>query len=52
MIIKNVVDYNGMIFEKYDVVIVIYKVFVEYGNVGIEFEYIIKEGFGWMNVFY
>ena len=49
MITKNAVDYNGTIPEKYDVVIATHKVFAEYGNVGTEFEYITKEGFGWMN---
>ena len=49
MITKNAVDYNGTIPEKYDVVAATHKVFAEYGNVGTEFQYITKEGFGWMN---
>lgn len=49
MITRNAVDYNGTIPEKYDVVAATHKVFAEYGNVGTEFEYITKEGFGWMN---
>ena len=48
-ILKNFVDYNGTIPEKYNVVTRTHKVFAEYGNVGTEFEYITKEGFGWMN---
>jgi alpha,alpha-trehalase len=48
-ILKNFVDYNGTIPEKYNVVSRTHKVFAEYGNVGTEFEYITKEGFGWMN---
>ncbi len=28
------------------------KVFAEYGNVGTHFEYIAREGFGWMNASY
>lgn len=48
-ILRNFVDYNGTIPEKYDVVLRTHKVFAEYGNVGTEFEYITKEGFGWMN---
>ena len=48
-ILKNFADYNGTIPEKYDVVSRTHKVFAEYGNVGTEFEYITKEGFGWMN---
>ncbi|MBU1680572.1 MAG: trehalase [Bacteroidetes bacterium] len=49
MILKNAVDYNGTIPEKYDVVSRTHKVFAEYGNVGTEFDYITHEGFGWMN---
>ena len=49
MITKNAMDYNGTIPEKYDVVTGTHKVFAEYGNVGTEFQYITKEGFGWMN---
>lgn len=52
MIIKNAVDYNGTIPEKYDVVAATHKVFAEYGNVGTDFEYITQEGFGWMNASY
>jgi alpha,alpha-trehalase len=48
-ILRNFVDYNGTIPEKYDVVNRTHKVFAEYGNVGTEFDYISKEGFGWMN---
>lgn len=49
MITRNAVDYNGTIPEKYDVVSATHMVFAEYGNVGTEFTYITKEGFGWMN---
>ncbi|MGD8777560.1 MAG: alpha,alpha-trehalase [Ignavibacteria bacterium] len=49
MILKNAVEYNGTIPEKYDVVTCTHKVFAEYGNVGTEFDYISREGFGWMN---
>ncbi|MBL4663712.1 MAG: trehalase [Flavobacteriaceae bacterium] len=52
MITKNAVDYNGTIPEKYNVVSATHKVFAEYGNVGTEFQYITKEGFGWMNASY
>ncbi|NNM22877.1 MAG: trehalase [Flavobacteriaceae bacterium] len=52
MITRNAVDYNGTIPEKYDVVSATHKVFAEYGNVGTEFQYITKEGFGWMNASY
>ncbi len=52
MITKNAVNYNGTIPEKYDVAIATHKVFAEYGNVGTNFEYITREGFGWMNASY
>jgi alpha,alpha-trehalase len=49
MIAKNASEYNGTVPEKYDVVIASHKVFAEYGNQGTDFEYITREGFGWMN---
>ena len=49
MITKNAADYNGTVPEKYDVVSASHKVFAEYGNQGTDFEYISREGFGWMN---
>jgi alpha,alpha-trehalase len=52
MITRNAADYNGTIPEKYDVVSQTHDVFVEYGNVGTEFDYITREGFGWMNASY
>lgn len=48
-LLVNVIDYNGTIPEKYDVVSRSHAVFAEYGNVGTEFDYIASEGFGWMN---
>ena len=51
-ITRNAVDYNGTVPEKYDVVTRTHKVFAEYGNVGTDFDYITKEGFGWMNSSY
>lgn len=48
-IAKNARDYNGTVPEKLDVEKASHKVFAEYGNVGTEFAYITKEGFGWMN---
>jgi alpha,alpha-trehalase len=48
-LLSNVIDYNGTIPEKYDVVARTHAVFSEYGNVGTEFDYIASEGFGWMN---
>lgn len=52
LITKNAVDYNGTIPEKFDLEISSHKVFAEYGNVGTEFDYIAKEGFGWVNASY
>ncbi len=49
MITRNAMDYHGTIPEKYDVVHRTHQVFAEYGNVGTEFAYITREGFGWMN---
>ena len=43
MITNNAADYNGTIPEKYDVVKRTHDVFVEYGNVGTEFDYITRE---------
>ena len=51
-IARNAADYNGTIPEKFDVVKRSHRVFAEYGNVGTEFSYITKEGFGWVNASY
>ncbi|MBN2104684.1 trehalase [bacterium] len=51
-IIRNAVDYNGTIPEKFNVVTRSHQVFAEYGNVGTKFAYITREGFGWMNASY
>lgn len=51
-ITQNAVDYNGTIPEKYDVVESTHKVYAEYGNVGTDFAYITRSGFGWMNASY
>ncbi|KAI8976896.1 neutral trehalase [Pilobolus umbonatus] len=52
MITKSFVDFNGVVPEKYDVVSLSHKVQVEYGTVGIDFQYVPREGFGWMNASY
>lgn len=52
MITVNAANYNGTIPEKFDVVGRSHAVFAEYGNVGTEFAYMTKEGFGWMNASY
>lgn len=51
-ITRNAVDYNGIVPEKFNVVTRSHRVFAEYGNVGTEFAYITREGFGWMNASY
>lgn len=51
-ITSNAADFNGTVPEKYDVVARSHDVFAEYGNVGTEFAYITREGFGWMNASY
>jgi len=48
-ITKSFVDFNGTVPEKFDVVTMNHKVNVEYGNVGVDFKFIPREGFGWMN---
>ncbi|MCB0331345.1 MAG: hypothetical protein KDD70_16860, partial [Bdellovibrionales bacterium] len=48
-IASNIVKYNGTVPEKYDVVNRTHAVMSEYGNVGTDFRYITREGFGWMN---
>jgi alpha,alpha-trehalase len=52
MITENARDYNGTIPEKFDVLKRSHAVFAEYGNVGTNFSYITREGFGWMNASY
>lgn len=52
MITKCFVDYNAVVPEKFDVVALSHKVTAEYGNVGTDFKYVPKEGFGWMNASY
>ncbi|KAL2915656.1 alpha,alpha-trehalase nth1 [Polyrhizophydium stewartii] len=49
---KSFVDFNGVVPEKFDVVNMTHKVHVEYGNVGADFRFVVREGFGWMNASY
>ncbi|KAI9317391.1 trehalase-domain-containing protein [Dichotomocladium elegans] len=51
-ITKSFVDFNGVVPEKFDVVGLSHKVEVEYGNVGVDFKFVPREGFGWMNSSY
>jgi hypothetical protein len=46
---KSFVDFNGVVPEKFDIVSMTHKVQVEYGNVGVDFKFVPREGFGWMN---
>ncbi|KAJ3229577.1 alpha,alpha-trehalase nth1 [Chytriomyces hyalinus] len=47
--VKAFVEFNGVVPEKFDVVNMTHLVTVEYGNVGVDFKYVVREGFGWMN---
>ncbi|ORY98383.1 trehalase-domain-containing protein [Lobosporangium transversale] len=51
-ITKSFVDFNGVVPEKFDIVNMTHRVQVEYGNVGLDFKFIPREGFGWMNASY
>ncbi|KAJ2598904.1 alpha,alpha-trehalase nth1 [Coemansia sp. RSA 1722] len=46
------VDFNGVVPEKFDVVNMTHRFQVEYGNVGVDFKHVPREGFGWMNASY
>ncbi|KAJ1560043.1 alpha,alpha-trehalase nth1, partial [Cladochytrium tenue] len=48
-LVKAFVDFNGVVPEKFDVVGMTHRVQVEYGNVGTDFRFVVREGFGWMN---
>ncbi|KAJ4145210.1 hypothetical protein LMH87_004065 [Akanthomyces muscarius] len=54
MITKAFVDFNGVVVEKYDVTRPIdpHRVDAEYGNQGLNFKGVAKEGFGWVNASY
>jgi len=43
------VDFNGVVPEKFDAVKLSHLVAAEYGNQGIDFKMVPREGFGWMN---
>ncbi|KAI6042903.1 glycoside hydrolase family 37 protein [Pisolithus marmoratus] len=46
------VDFNGVVPEKFDAVKLSHLVEAEYGNQGIDFKMVPREGFGWMNAAY
>ncbi|ORX53344.1 trehalase-domain-containing protein [Piromyces finnis] len=49
VILNSFVHYNGVVPEKFNVVSLDHKCKVEYGNVGVDFKCLSREGFGWMN---
>lgn len=51
-ITKSFVDFNGVVPEKFDVVNLTHNVTAEYGNQGVDFKLLNREGFGWMNASY
>ncbi|KAF9514597.1 glycoside hydrolase family 37 protein [Hydnum rufescens UP504] len=46
------VDFNGVVPEKFDAVKLSHMVDAEYGNQGLDFKMVPREGFGWMNSAY
>ncbi|KAI9900162.1 hypothetical protein N3K66_004424 [Trichothecium roseum] len=54
MVSKAFVDFNGVVVEKYDVTRPVdpHRVDAEYGNQGLNFKGVAKEGFGWVNASY
>lgn len=54
MMTKAFVDFNGVVTEKYDVTRPVdpHRVDAEYGNQGLNFRGVAKEGFGWVNASY
>ncbi|CAL3967650.1 hypothetical protein PZA11_003900 [Diplocarpon coronariae] len=54
MMTRAFVDYNGVVVEKYDVTRMAdpHRVDAEYGNQGLDFKGVAKEGFGWVNASY
>ncbi|KFH45862.1 Neutral trehalase-like protein [Hapsidospora chrysogenum ATCC 11550] len=54
MVTKAFVDFNGVVVEKYDVTSRVdpHRVDAEYGNQGLDFKGVAKEGFAWVNASY
>ncbi|KAF3940330.1 Trehalase [Dactylella cylindrospora] len=54
MMTKAFFDYNGVVVEKYDVTRPVdpHRVDAEYGNQGLDFKGVAREGFGWVNASY
>lgn len=49
LLVTAFVDFNGVVPEKFDAVALSHLVHAEYGNQGTDFNYVPREGFGWMN---
>ncbi|CAD6890322.1 unnamed protein product [Tilletia controversa] len=49
MMVVAFVDFNGVVPEKFDAVKLSHMVDAEYGNQGVDFKFVPREGFGWMN---
>ncbi|KAE8231752.1 hypothetical protein CF326_g3229 [Tilletia indica] len=49
MMVVAFVDFNGVVPEKFDAVALSHMVDAEYGNQGVDFKFVPREGFGWMN---
>ncbi|CAH7671903.1 alpha,alpha-trehalase [Phakopsora pachyrhizi] len=52
MMTKAFVDHNGVVPEKYDAIALNHHVDAEYGNQGVDFKLVAREGFGWCNTSY
>jgi len=52
MMTSAFVDFNGVVPEKFDAVKLSHMVDAEYGNQGVDFKMVPREGFGWMNSAY
>lgn len=54
MVTKAFVDFSGVVVEKYDVTRPVdpHRVDAEYGNQGLDFKGVAREGFGWVNASY
>ncbi|GAA93898.1 hypothetical protein E5Q_00544 [Mixia osmundae IAM 14324] len=52
MLTAAFVDFNGVVPEKFDAVKLSHRVDAEYGNQGVDFQYVPVGGFGWTNASY
>nr|BAO72962.1 trehalase2 [Moniliella megachiliensis] len=49
MMVTAFVNFNGTVPEKFDAIKLTHLIDAEYGNQGLDFKYVPREGFGWMN---